>query len=163
VIQAFDISRLELTEVHRFFDLEKGHHLYSMNKSDRQDKFNYEGESFTVLDNLDDLTGNIASEAMPVYGFLNTDTDAQLFTMDVNEKNYILDNFDSYQSQGIAYYAFETELEAIATIPVYRLLNEDTGTHLLTSDRNELNYIQDNLSNFNLENSSEAVFYALEA
>ncbi|MEL6929129.1 MAG: Calx-beta domain-containing protein, partial [Cyanobacteria bacterium J06600_6] len=169
VIGTFEISPLELTEVHRFYNPEAGYHLYSMNESDRQElsndnqtKYNYEGESFTVLDNLDELTGEMAQAAQPVYGFLNQDTNAQLFTMDVTEQNYIIDSLDNYQSLGVAYYALATELEDIATIPVYRLLNEDTGTHLLTSDRHELDYIQDNFDHFNLENNSEPVFYALE-
>ena len=154
-VQASDIFPLELTE-YRSFDSEK-HHLYAMDDSDRQKlnkddrtKYNYQGESFAVLDSLDDLTGDMASEAKPVYDFLNNDADAQLLTMDLDEKDYIIDNFDNYQSQ--------TVIEAIATIPVYRLLNKDTETHLFTSDRQEPDYIQNNLSNFNLENNSEPIF-----
>ena len=163
-VQASDIFPLELTE-YRFFDSEK-HHLYAMDDSDRQKlnkddrtKYNYQGESFAVLDSLDDFMGDMASEAKPVYDFLNNDADAQLFTMDLDEKDYILNNFDNdnYRAQDIAYSAFETELEAIATIPVYHTLNEDR-THLSIGDRQEPDYIQNNLSNFNLENNSEPIF-----
>ena len=167
-----ELSNLELTEVQRFYNYEAGYHFYSVDANESQelsanneDEYNYEGESFTVLNsNLDyNLTGEVIETAQPVYQFFNNDTNALLFTMSENEKDYILDNLDNYESQGIAYYAFETEPEDIETVPVYRLLNTDTGTHMLTSDRNEIDYIQNNLSNFDLENNSEAVFYALEA
>ncbi|MEL7419320.1 MAG: hypothetical protein AAGK10_12210, partial [Cyanobacteria bacterium J06555_3] len=79
------------------------------------------------------------------------------------EQDYIQNNLENYDSLGVAYYAFVYEPEELETIPVYRLLNEETGTHMLVSDRRELDYIQDNLPNFNLENNSEAVFYVLES
>ncbi|MEL6788174.1 MAG: hypothetical protein AAFO76_12355, partial [Cyanobacteria bacterium J06607_15] len=95
--------------------------------------------------------------------YFNNDTDAHLFTMNTVEQDYIQNNLENYDSLGVAYYAFAYEPEELETIPVYRLLNEETGTHMLVSDRRELDYIQDNLPNFNLENNSEAVFYVLES
>ena len=164
-----ELSNLKITEVQRFYNYESGTHFYAIDEDDSQelnankDRYNYEGESFTVLDsNVNNLTGEVIESAQPVYQFFNNDTDAHLYTMSINEKDYILNNLGDYEDRGIAYYAFEAEPEDIETIPVYRLLNEDTGTHLLTSDRDEIDYIQNNLSNFTLENNSEAVFYALE-
>ena len=164
---------LETTTVNRFYQTEKGFHFYTADAKEsdviQQESeagnlsYNYEGESFTALDsNLDSVSGKVIAGAEPVFRFFNQGTGAHLFTMDMNERDYILDNLDNYQLEGTAYYAFEAEQASIETIPVYRMLNNETGTHLFTSDRNEFNYIQDNLSNFSAEANDGIAFHVME-
>ena len=42
------------------------------------------------------------------------------------------------------------------------MLNTNSGAHLFSSDRNEIDYIQANLTHFALENNDEAAFYVFE-
>ena len=82
--------------------------------------------------------------------------------MDENEKSFIEANLSNYSFEGVKYHAFETEPADIKTIPVYRLLNGDSGSHLYTIDQNELNYIQEKLPNFTLENNGEPTYHVFE-
>ena len=68
-------------------------------------------------------------------------------------------NLDNYSDRSIAYYAFESDPTEIETIPVFRMLNTDTGAHFYTANQSELDYIQNNISSFKMENQGEAVFY----
>ena len=166
-------ERFTTEAVHRFYQFEIGSHLYTtdaneishIQKQSAAGELSYtdEGEKFSVLaDNKDTLTGQTIEGVQPVYRFFNTDTGAHLYTTDENEKAFIEANLANYSPEGIKYYAFESEPQNIETIPVYRLLNSDSGSHLYTIDSNELSYIQDNLSNFTLENNGEATFHVLE-
>ncbi len=161
---------LQLTEVHRFYQYQKGFHLYTsdvneINYIKTQSasgslNYAYEAEKYTVLnDDRDTLTGEAIEGVKPVYRFFNTETGAHLYTMDDNEKNYILDNLPNYAFEDIKYYAFESEPENIETLPVYRMLNNGTGSHLFTVDQNEVNYIQDNLPHFSLEANGGVAFH----
>ena len=164
---------LSLIEVHRFYQYERDFHFYTSDlneissvqeESDVGELFyEYEGEQYRALaDDKDTVTGVEIEEAIPVYRFFNTDTGAHLYTTDEIEKNFIIDNLANYNFEGIKYYAFESEQEDLETIPMYRLLNNSSGTHLLSSDTNEIDYISNNLSNFALENNGDAVFHVFK-
>ena len=160
-------------DVHRFYQYQIGSHLYTTDANEIDYiieesaagnlTYQYEAEKFTVLaDNKDALTGETIEGVKPVYRFFNTQTGAHLYTMDENEKSFIEANLPNYSAEGVKYHAFEFEPADIETIPVYRMLNADSGSHLYTIDENELNYIQDNLPNFTLENNGEAAFHVFE-
>lgn len=166
-------TTLSKTNVHRFYQYEKGSYLYSSEENEIQvvqEKseagelaYNYEQEKFTVLaDNKDILTGQAIEGVEPVYRFFNTDTGSHLYTMDETEKEYIQDNLANYSFEGIEYYAFESEPEALETVPVYRMLNSQSGAHLFTVDQAEINYIQENLPHFSLEGDRGIAFYVIE-
>ncbi|MDJ0590069.1 MAG: hypothetical protein QNJ72_08765 [Pleurocapsa sp. MO_226.B13] len=42
------------------------------------------------------------------------------------------------------------------------MLNTQSGAHLFSSDRNEINYLETNQPHFTMENNGEAVFYVFE-
>ena len=164
---------LDIAEVHRLYQYERGFHFYTTDDNEasviQQEtaagnlSYNYEGESFGALtSNKDTLTGEVIQGAEEVYRFFNAETGAHLYTMYEAEKEYIETSLDNYSYEGIAYYAFESEQQGIDTIPVYRMLNGDTGTHLFTADSNEIGHIQDNLPNFSLEGDNGVAFYVLE-
>ena len=159
--------------VHRFYQFEIGSHLYTTDANEisyiqeqsaaGKLSYQYEAEKFSVLaDDKDTLTGQTIEGVQPVYRFFNTQTGAHLYTTDENERSFIEANLANYNPEGIKYYAFESEPQNIETIPVYRLLNSDSGSHIYTIDSNELSYIQDNLPNFTLENNGEATFHVFE-
>ena len=164
---------LQLIEVDRFSQYGGGYHFYTANdresrviqelSSTKELKYSYEGESFTALSsNLDSLSNEVIEEAKPVYRFFNQITGAHLFTMDVKEKDYIVDNLDNYSLESTAYYALSGESE-LDTIPVYRMLNNANGTHIFTSNPQEANYIQGNLSNFSFEGNDGIAFYVFDS
>ncbi len=166
-------DQFAMTNIHRFYQNTKGFHLYTSDAneiSDIQEKsalgdlnYNYEAEQYTVLaNNLDAITGEELEGVKPVYRFFNTDTGAHLYTMNDLEKNTILDNLPNYSFEGIKYYAFAIKPESIETIPVYRMLNSETNTHLFTVDQNEINYIEQNLPNYSFEGDDGVVFHVFE-
>ncbi|MGL4884682.1 MAG: hypothetical protein ACRC8K_27040, partial [Waterburya sp.] len=164
---------LLLADVRRFYQYEKGFHLYTSDSNEinhiRQKSrigelaYDYEAEKYQVLaDNKDLLTGEVIEGVKPVYRFFNTEIGSHLYTMDENEKNHIQSNLSNYNFEGIKYYAFEAEPENLETIPVYRMLNTQSGTHLFSTDQNEINYVEQNLPHFEMENNSNAAFHVLE-
>ena len=168
-----DRNRFNTDDVNRFYQFEKGFHFYTLDDVEidyvRQQSamgelsYQDEGEKFTVLtDDKDALTGATIEGVEAVYRFFNTETGSHLYTTDEVERAFIEENLPNYSAEGIKYYAFESQPQGVETIPVYRLLNTDTGSHLYTIEQSELNYIQDELPNFALENNGEAAFYVFE-
>lgn len=167
------VDGLSVSDIHRFYQYEKGFHLYTSDANEIQvvlDQsaagelaYSYEAEKYTVLtDNKDALTGETVEGVKPVYRFFNTETGAHLYTMDENEKGYIQDNLSNYSFEGIKYYAFESEPEDRETVPVFRMLNGQSGAHLFTIDQNEINYIEENLPHFSTEGNGGIAFHVFE-
>lgn len=169
----YDIAAYDRTPVYRFFQYEKGFHFYTANEVEWQNivelsgegelSYDYENIAYDVLaSDRDALTGEKIDEALPVYRFFNTDTGAHLYTMDENEKDFIIDKFDNYIFENEAYYAFAEQSEAVETVPLYRMLNTQTGSHLFTTDANEFNTIKNDLPHFQVEGNEGVTFYVLE-
>lgn len=169
----YDIVAYDRTPVYRFFQFEKGFHFYTANKVEWENivelsgegelNYDYENIAYDVLaSDTDALTGAEIDGALPVYRFFNTETGAHLYTMDENEKNFIIDNFDNYIFEKEAYYAFAEPSEAVETIPLYRMLNTQTGSHLFTADLNEFNTIKETLPQFRVEGNEGVTFHVLE-
>jgi hypothetical protein len=167
------INGLSVANIHRFYQYGKGFHFYTSDANEIQTvldqsntekfKYRYEAEQYTVLtDNKDPLTGKELPGIEPVYRFFNTQTGAHLYTMDETEKNYIQDNLANYKFEGIKYYAFEEKPADMKTVPVYRMLNNQSGAHLFTVDQNEINYLREKLPNFSLEGNGGVAFYVFE-
>ena len=172
-VEVTEESQLLLTDVHRFYQNEKGFHFYSAdmnevgyikNQSDAGEiSYLYEAEKYQVLaSDRDTVTGDTLEGVEPIYRFFNTDTGAHLYTTDENEKDYIQGNLANYSFEGIKYYAFEAEPENLETIPVYRMLNTQSGAHLFSADGNEINYLQQTQPHFTMENEGNAAFHVFE-
>ena len=166
-------ANVDTTEIHRFYQYEKGFHFYTADSNEssviQQEtaagnlNYDYEGESFEALaSNVDTLTGEVIEGLQEVYRFFNNETGSHLFTMFEAEKEYIESSLDNYSYEGVAYYAFESQQDSIDTVPVYRMFNSETGTHLFTADSNEVDRIQETLFNFSLEGDSGVAFHVIE-
>ena len=119
-------------------------------------------EKFQALSSqFDPLTGQEIDDLKPVYTFVNTDNNSLFHTIDEAEQDYIKNNLPDFVFQGVDYYAFEAEAESeeFATIPVFRMLNSESGNHFFSTDQNEINYIQENLPEFIFE---DVAFQVLE-
>jgi peroxidase len=173
IIDYFAVPNIQVAEVHRFYQYQKGFHLYTSDiteieyiqtKSQTGElAYNYEAEKFNVLtSDKDALTGADIAGVEEVYRFFNTQTGAHLYTMDEVEKQYIENNLSNYDYEGIKFYAFEEAPENIDTVPIFRMLNSQSGSHLFTIDQVEIDYIKNNLPNFSLEGNNGVAFYVLE-
>lgn len=169
----YEILGYDQTPVHRFFQFDRGFHFYTISEAEREDitdrsatgelQYNYENVAFNVLaSDTDTLTGASIEGALPVYRFFNTQTGAHFYTMDENEKNVIIDTLDNYNFEGEAYYAFASESAILETVPLYRMLNTQTGSHLFTINRGEFETILDTLPHFNAEGIGGVTYHVLE-
>ncbi|MEM8721928.1 MAG: peptidylprolyl isomerase [Cyanobacteria bacterium P01_G01_bin.39] len=93
-----------------------------------------------------------------VYRFLNGDTGVHLYTSSEDERDFIEDNLPNYTSEGSAFVSVDPFTGSPEPEKVYRLLNQDTGTHLYTTSENEREFVEDNLDNFSLETESFFAF-----
>ena len=88
-----------------------------------------------------------------VYRFLNQDTNVHLYTTSEVERDSV-ENLSNYVFEGVSY----TSVDELTGDPepdqVYRLYNQDTGTHLYTISEVERDSVTANLSNFSLESES---------
>ena len=124
--------------------------------TDKSEKFN------ALSSDLDPLTGQEIDGVNPVYTFIDNDNDSFFYTTDEAERNYITDNLPNFVFKGIDYYAFEEESEKIATIPVFRMLNQESGSHIFSINQSEIGYIQDNLPEFVFEGEDMTAFRVLK-
>ena len=170
----YEIIPYERTKVHRFFRFDQGFHFYSADQNEQevvrelrqtgQLPYDYEGVAYDVLaQDTDIFTGEKIDRAAPVYRFFNQITGAHLYTMDEGEKDFIRDNLAGFSFEDVAYYAFESEPVNIETIPLYRMLNTQTNTHLFTTDTNEFNVLSETQPQFQIEGNGGTTFHVLEA
>ncbi|BAZ45838.1 peptidase S1 and S6 chymotrypsin/Hap [Chondrocystis sp. NIES-4102] len=175
LVEADVAPYLQTTTVHRFYQYQRGTHLYTSDtneinivrqRSERGElNYNYEEAKFNVLSsNKDAVTGADIPGTEEVYRFFNRDTGAHLYTMDENEKNVIETQFKNYNYEGVKFYAFKEDPISLGidAMPVVRMLNTQSGSHLFTIDQNEVSYIENNLPNFNKEANGGVAFYVLD-
>lgn len=172
----YDIVAYDAIPVHRFFQYEAGFHFFTADDNERENviersidgelKYTYESVAYRGLStDKDILTGEKIEGALPVYRFFNQDTGAHLYTMDENERSNIVQNLDNYSFDGISYYAFESEPQNIETVPLYRLYNTISLSHLFTTDNNEFDTITNdsNFSHFNVEGNEGITYYVIDS
>lgn len=117
--------------------------------------FNTSVLTFSV-DSVDSSTATYS--ASTVYRFYNPSKGVHFYTADEAEKNYVIENLDSYEFEGESYRTVDP-LTGSEAEEVYRFFNSTTGVHLYTTSEAEKDYIIDNLSNFAFEGTK---FYAYE-
>ena len=98
----------EPSPVYRFLNQDKGVHLYTVSEVERDavqnlDNFSFEGEVFSAY--TTEVEGTI-----PIYRFFNATTGAHFYTPSEVERDAVLANLPDFQSEGIAYYAFPSEI-----------------------------------------------------
>ncbi|MCC0176484.1 hypothetical protein I4641_05765 [Waterburya agarophytonicola K14] len=169
----YEIFAYDAVPVHRFFQYERGFHFYTANETERENVFelsldgtlqyDYESVAYRVLSSdKDSLTGQNIEGALPVYRFFNRDTGSHLYTISEVEKDSILRTLSNYSFDGIGYYAFESEPQDIDTVPLYRMLNTRSGSHLFTTSEHEFNTVRDTLDYFNVEGNEGVTYYVID-
>ena len=96
------------TPVYRFLNEQTGVHLYTVSETERQatenlNNFSFEGEAFYAYSSQ--VEGSI-----PIYRFFNPTTGAHFYTPSEVERDNVEDNLPEFTSEGIAYYAFPSDI-----------------------------------------------------
>ena len=118
--------------------------------------FVYEGESFYGAENS--ITGDALSGAKPVYRFLNRSTGAHFYTISEIERDFVGDNLNNYDFEGIAYHAYDNP--QANTTEVYRLYHQRDDFHLYTTSISERDTLLADDSWFRSEGEAGVAFYA---
>lgn len=122
-----------LQNVYRFFNTQKGGHLYTVSELERDyiidnlADWSYEGPVFKV--NETHSTGTIET-----YRFFNTITGIHLYTISEHERDTVM-QLAEWNYEGISFYVSGISVEG--SIPVFRFFNHIHGGHLYTICTNE--------------------------
>ena len=103
-----------------------------------------------ALEAEDPLTGEI------VYRFFNPTLGGHLYTVDVIERDFIVDNLDNYSYEGASYKAADPLTGS--PVPVYRFFNPSIGVHLYTINEVEKDFIINNLDNYDFEGAKFSAY-----
>lgn len=115
--------------VYRFFNTQRGGHLYTVSEVERDyiinnlPQWNYEGVKFNVWDGY-------AENVVPTYRFFNTTTGIHLYTISESERDAVM-QLPQWNYEGVKFYVSTSDqIENIT--PVYRFFNHVRGGHLYT-------------------------------
>lgn len=128
--------------LYRFWSPKLSRHFFTSNETERNtirdqqsEAWNHEGFASWLADPNDPA-------AQPVYRFWSQRLLTHFFTMNVPERDYVIEHYpdDVWQYEGIAYYAFP--LEATGNyVTFYRFWSPKLGTHFYTSNEVERDFI----------------------
>ena len=108
------------------------------------------------------LTAGIAAQDVsadtlgPVVRFFNTRTGTHFYTIDMAEKDNVLQLYPWFAYEGVQFYAYKTA--ATGSTPVYRFFDTATGTHWYTAIPAERDYVLAHFQSYLFEG---AVYYAM--
>ncbi len=139
-------SSTDIKAAYRFFNTERGGHLYTISEVERDyilnelPQYSYEGFKFSVYFSQADGT-------VPVYRFFNNIHGGHLYTISEAERDSLMD-LPQWNYEGIKFYVFTGQ--SPDTVPVYRFFNNVRGGHLYTISEAERNSLM-NLPQWNYE------------
>ncbi len=118
--------------VYRFFNTQKGGHLYTISEVERYNveqlpQWSYEGIAFSVYNSS-------GSGGTPAFRFFNTRTGIHLYTINPAERDSIMD-LPQWSYEGISFYVLPGQ--ETGTVPVYRFFNNVRGGHFYTINEAE--------------------------
>ncbi len=122
----------ETVPVYRFFNTNRGGHLYTISESERDDvmdlpQWSYEGVAFRVYNTQ-------AQGSTAAYRFFNTRTGIHLYTINTSERDAIM-QLPQWNYEGISFYVMPSQ--ATSSVAVYRFFNNVRGGHFYTINENE--------------------------
>ena len=100
----------------------------------------------------------VDSGDITVYRFYDGSKGVHFYTVDVVERDYVLNNLDNYDFEGESYSTVDP-ITGEGAEEVYRFFNPTTGVHLYTTSEVERDSVRENLDNFTYEGVK---FYAHE-
>jgi hypothetical protein len=104
---------------------------------------------------LDTAAAVMASGPFPVYRFFNNNAGGHFFTISESEKNTVINHYNWFRYEGIAFHAYPTQQPG--TLPIHRFFNNDAGGHFFTISESEKNTVINNYNWFRYEGTG---FYA---
>jgi len=137
--------------VYRFYSPILSKYLFTIDENEKEylianaaDIWQIEGSAYYAYlpSQYDGASRQQRNTLQAVYRFYSESLQTHLFTIDENEKEYLIANVaDIWRYEGPAFYVPAGNLEG--TIPVYRFYSEDLTVHLFTADENEKNHLID--------------------
>ena len=121
---------------------------------------------YTINENeIDYIEDNLTNYQLVVER--DPDSEQNENDIDLIEEQLNSDSMSEQDRDGIAFYVFESEDAAqsatrLPTIPVYRILNSQSGTHYLTTSEDVAMNLESNFPHFSIENNEEPVFYVFD-
>ncbi|MBW2596425.1 MAG: hypothetical protein JRC93_10705 [Deltaproteobacteria bacterium] len=131
--------------VYRFWSPQCQAHFWTIDEAEKDSLianysaiWKYEGIGWYAHD-----SSNYPTDSKPVYRFWLHGLGEHFYTIDEDEKDYIINNYpESFQRyEGIAWYAYPEGSEPENTVPVYRFWLGFLGSHHFTTDASEKDYI----------------------
>jgi hypothetical protein len=144
-------GRPAVEPVFRFWSPVLSHHFYTTNESERDglicnlpDTYIYEGEAYHTPASASD------PNVLPVYRFWSSTLSSHFYTIDPNEKDYVINNYpiEVWEFEGAVFYAYPEGQQPDDAMPVYRFWSGTCGSHFYTFDEDEKNYIIASYPNF---------------
>ncbi|MDM8543037.1 hypothetical protein QUF90_18330 [Desulfococcaceae bacterium HSG9] len=137
--------------VYRFYSPVLSKYLFTIDENEKEylianaaDVWQIEGSAYYAYlpSQYDGASRQQRNTLQAVYRFYSEALQTHLFTIDENEKEYLIaDAADIWRYEGPAFYVPAGNPEG--TIPVYRFYSEDLMVHLFTADENEKNQLID--------------------
>ncbi|MDM8553349.1 hypothetical protein QUF75_01280 [Desulfococcaceae bacterium HSG7] len=135
--------------VYRFYSPVLSKYLFTIDENEKEylianaaDVWQIEGSAYYAYlpSQYDGASRQQRNMLQAVYRFYSEALQTHLFTIDENEKEYLITNAaDVWRYEGPAFYVPAGNPEG--TIPVYRFYSEALMVHLFTADENEMNHL----------------------
>ena len=147
--------------IHTFWRTDMDTYFYTTSEVEKNaivgklSHFDYLGESFYSAENS--ITGEVLAETKPVYRFLNRSTGAHLYTISEAEKDFVSNNLNNYDFEGVACHAYNRP--QADTTELYRLYHQGDDYHLYTTSISERDALLDSNPLFISEGEGGVAFY----
>jgi hypothetical protein len=143
MVESGTIVEASLQEVYRFESAVGHRAFFTMSETEKEkllrnfrDTWVYKGPAFYAFPDDSD------PQCKPVYRFWSNSLRAHFYTINENEKNDLFDAYsDTWQYEGIGFYAYPAGHQPSWTAPVYRLWSTTDGIHFYTISETEKNSV----------------------
>ncbi|MBN1360727.1 MAG: hypothetical protein JW993_09055 [Sedimentisphaerales bacterium] len=130
----------------RFWSPSLAHHFYTTSESDRNAVMEYWPDTWSDYEGtvyyLPINEGGSDPNAQPVYRFWSDLFGAHFYTIDPDDKNYVLATWpDVWAYEGPVFYAYPAGSQPADSKPVYRFWSESLRGHFYTIDEDEKSYV----------------------
>ncbi|MCU0915910.1 MAG: hypothetical protein MUC88_15320 [Planctomycetes bacterium] len=138
---AVDMGAFEsqgLAAVYRFWSPVLGSHFYTISGTERDtlikeypDFWQYEDIAYYAF------RAPVGTNLLPVYRFWSLKLATHFWTISEDERRALLDMRDTWEYEGIAFYAYPPGRQALGTLPVYRFWSPLLLSHFYTISESE--------------------------
>jgi hypothetical protein len=138
-------GRDDVRPLFRFWSSVQGRHYFTTSESDRDYIIHTLPETWDYYEGIGYYlpTNEAYPNVMPVYRFWSSMLSSYFYTIDPDERDFILETYLSHvwALDGVAFYAYPEGQQPANAKPVYRFWSDILGTHFYTISEDEKDYI----------------------